>query len=172
MRAPVSIFNGNGFIVCGVPKPKFTRCITFTLCLLIFTDLLEKNRVIHQGSKERNYHIFYQMLYATTDEDLANLCLLSRDAAQYGFLAKGVAHVDRLDDHEEYGMTENAIKVLGFTVDERNSMFKVCAAILNFSNMKFKQKPRDEQAEVVDPAGKKICILKLEITRGKCALTS
>lgn len=37
-------------------------------------------------------------------------------------------------------------------------MFKICAAILNFGNMKFKQKPRDEQAEVVDPAGKNIII--------------
>ena len=37
------------------------------------------------------------------------------------------------------------------------NMFKVCAAILNFGNMKFKQKPRDEQAEVADPAG--MCFL-------------
>ena len=36
-------------------------------------------------------------------------------------------------------------------------MFKICAAILNFGNMKFKQKPRDEQAEVADPAGLYIC---------------
>ena len=35
-------------------------------------------------------------------------------------------------------------------------MFKICAAILNFGNMKFKQKPRDEQAEVADPAGQYI----------------
>jgi len=34
------------------------------------------------------------------------------------------------------------------------SMFKICASILNMGNMKFKQKPRDEQAEVIDPAGK------------------
>ena len=32
-------------------------------------------------------------------------------------------------------------------------MYKICAAILNFGNMKFKQKPRDEQAEVADPSG-------------------
>ena len=50
-------------------------------------------------------------------------------------------------------MTVDAIKVLGFNDEEHSSMFKITAAILNFSNMKFKQKPRDEQAEVVDPAG-------------------
>ena len=31
-------------------------------------------------------------------------------------------------------------------------MFKITSGILNFSNCKFKQKPRDEQAEVVDVA--------------------
>merc|ERR1719427_1732572 len=31
-------------------------------------------------------------------------------------------------------------------------MFKMTCALLNFSNCKFKQKPRDEQAEVADTA--------------------
>ena len=47
--------------------------------------------------------------------------------------------------------------MLGFSPEEQDSMFKICAAILNFGNMKFKQKPRDEQAEVADPAGLYIC---------------
>lgn len=64
--------------------------------------MLEKNRVIHQGSAERNYHVFYQLLYATTDEELGKLCLMSRDAMTYEFLNKGVATVDRIDDHAEY----------------------------------------------------------------------
>ena len=61
--------------------------------------------------------------------------------------------MDRLDDNEEYALTVEAIGILGFTPQENESMFKITAAILNFCNMKFKQKPRDEQAEVVDPAG-------------------
>lgn len=62
-------------------------------------------------------------------------------------------HVDRIDDHEEWGMTTNSFKVLGFSEDETKSVLNITAGILNFSNMKFKQKPRDEQAEVEDPAG-------------------
>merc|ERR1712002_817295 len=135
---------------------KFIRCHFSQQGKLAEADiesyLLEKNRVIHQGAQERNYHIFYQILYASSDEELAKLALLTREAKEYGFLAKGVYHVDRIDDHEEYDMTVNAINVLGFTPEEKDSMFKITAAILNFSNMKFKQKPRDEQAEVEDPA--------------------
>merc|ERR1711962_419158 len=135
---------------------KFIRCHFSSAGKLAGADiesyLLEKNRVSHQGSQERNYHIFYQILYAATDADLAKYCLLSREAKDYGFLSMGVSHVDRLDDLEEYALTVDAIQVLGFTPEEHESMFKITAAILNFSNMKFKQKPRDEQAEVVDPA--------------------
>merc|ERR1711962_476329 len=135
---------------------KFIRCHFGATGKLAGCDiegyLLEKNRVTHQGSQERNYHIFYQILYAATDEELANLCLPTREAPEYLYLSYGVTHVDRMDDNEEYGLTVDAIKVLGFTPEEHISMFKITTAILNFSNCKFKQKPRDEQAEVADTA--------------------
>merc|ERR1712002_59642 len=57
-----------------------------------------------------------------------------------------------MDDVEEYGLTTDAIKILGFTPEDHKSMFSITTAILNFSNCKFKQKPRDEQAEVADTA--------------------
>jgi len=143
---------------------KFIRCHFSQTGKLAGADiesyLLEKNRVIHQGSQERNYHIFYQLLYAGTDAELQSLCLITREAHDYGFLKKGVATVDKIDDHEEWGMTINAIQVLGFTEEEKMAMLKITAGILNFSNMKFKQKPRDEQAEVEDPAdGERVAYL-------------
>jgi len=135
---------------------KFIRCHFSSTGKLAGADiesyLLEKNRVSHQGSQERNYHIFYQILYAASDADLQKYCLLTRESKEYLFLSYGVSHVDRLDDLEEYGLTVEAIKVLGFSEEEHESMFKITAAILNMSNMKFKQKPRDEQAEVTDPS--------------------
>jgi len=135
---------------------KFIRCHFSQTGKLAGADiesyLLEKNRVTHQGTQERNYHIFYQILYATSDEELAGYCLLTREAHDYLYLSYGVTHVDRMDDHEEFGLTVDAIRTLGFTEGEHKSMFKITSAILNFSNCKFKQKPRDEQAEVVDTA--------------------
>merc|ERR1712159_840085 len=143
---------------------KFIRCHFSNTGKLAGADiesyLLEKNRVSHQGSQERNHHVFYQLLYASSDELLGQLCLPSREAKDYGFLSMGVSHVDRLDDHEEYALLVDAIQVLGFTEEEKMNMFKITAAVLNFSCMKFKQKPRDEQAEVVDPAdGERVAFL-------------
>jgi len=135
---------------------KFIRCHFSQTGKLAGADiegyLLEKNRVTNQGSQERNYHIFYQILYACTDEELGVYCLPTREAPEYLYLSYGVTHVDRMDDNEEYGLTVDAIKTLGFSPEEHKHMFQITTAILNFSNCKFKEKPRDEQAEVADTA--------------------
>merc|ERR1719427_1714397 len=127
---------------------KFIRCHFNQMGKLAGADiesyLLEKNRVTHQGSQERNYHIFYQMLYSLTDEELAECCLLTREAPEYLYLSYGVTHVDRMDDLEEFKLTVDAIQILGFTQEEKKYMFKITAALLNFSNCKFTQK-KDEQ---------------------------
>ncbi|KAI5624220.1 myosin heavy chain 7-like, partial [Silurus asotus] len=42
---------------------------------------------------------------------------------------------------------QNAFDVLGFTQEEKNSVYKLTGAIMHYGNMKFKQKQREEQAE-------------------------
>lgn len=41
-----------------------------------------------------------------------------------------------------------AFDVLGFTAEEKIGVYKLTGGIMHFGNMKFKQKPREEQAEV------------------------
>ncbi|KAH0629552.1 hypothetical protein JD844_011704 [Phrynosoma platyrhinos] len=40
-----------------------------------------------------------------------------------------------------------AIDILGFTAEEKVGIYKLTGAVLHYGNMKFKQKPREEQAE-------------------------
>lgn len=40
-----------------------------------------------------------------------------------------------------------AIDILGFTAEEKVSMYKLTGAVMQHGNMKFKQKQREEQAE-------------------------
>lgn len=42
---------------------------------------------------------------------------------------------------------QSAFDVLGFTQEEKNSVYKLTGAIMHYGNMKFKQKQREEQAE-------------------------
>ena len=46
--------------------------------------------------------------------------------------------------------------MLGFTFEEKFSMYKGTAAVLHFGEMKFKQRPREEQAEADGAAGESV----------------
>ena len=50
-------------------------------------------------------------------------------------------------------LAQVAFDVLGFTEDEKLSMYKCTATIMHFGEMKFKQRPREEQAEADGTAG-------------------
>ncbi|XP_051243442.1 myosin-16-like [Dicentrarchus labrax] len=109
--------------------------------------LLEKSRVISQQAAERGYHIFYQLLSGRKPE-LIEALLLSPDPKQYVWVCQGVTVVDNMDDGEELLLTDEAFDVLGFTPEEKMSVYKLTGGIMHFGNMKFKQKAREEQAEV------------------------
>ncbi|KAG9349801.1 hypothetical protein JZ751_026154 [Albula glossodonta] len=109
--------------------------------------LLEKSRVISQQAAERGYHIFYQLLSGKKPELLEAL-LLVPDPSQYVWVCQGVTIVDNMDDGEELLLTDVAFDVLGFTPEEKRSIYCLTGGIMHFGNMKFKQKPREEQADV------------------------
>ena len=49
---------------------------------------------------------------------------------------------------------QTAIDILGFTAEEKLSMYKLTGAVVHHGNMKFKQKQREEQAEPDGTEGK------------------
>ena len=49
---------------------------------------------------------------------------------------------------------QDSFVVLGFDDNEKLSLYKSTAAVLHFGEMKFKQRPREEQAEADGTAGK------------------
>uniref|UniRef100_UPI00358F2AC5 myosin-16-like isoform X1 n=2 Tax=Myxine glutinosa TaxID=7769 RepID=UPI00358F2AC5 len=109
--------------------------------------LLEKSRVISQQSAERSYHIFYQVLSGQKPELLTEL-KLKMDPHAYHWISQGVITVDNMDDKEELQFTDEAFDILGFTADEKKYLYRLIGGILHFGNMTFKQKPREEQADV------------------------
>ncbi|XP_056144570.1 myosin-16-like [Lampris incognitus] len=136
----------------------------------IETYLLEKSRVISQQPAERGYHIFYQLLSGRKPELVEGL-LLKPDPKQYVWVCQGVTVVDNMDDGEELMLTDVTFDVLGFTLEEKMSVYKLTGGIMHFGNMKFKQKPREEQAdvdstEVADKVAHLMCINSGELQKG------
>ncbi|XP_072290995.1 myosin heavy chain, fast skeletal muscle-like [Eucyclogobius newberryi] len=112
----------------------------------IETYLLEKSRVTFQLSDERGYHIFYQMMTNHMPE-LVEISLLTTNPYDFPMCSQGHITVASIDDKVELEATDNAIDILGFTHEEKLSIFKMTGAVLHHGNMKFKQKQREEQAE-------------------------
>ncbi|XP_061425852.1 myosin-16-like isoform X2 [Lethenteron reissneri] len=113
----------------------------------IETYLLEKSRVISQQPAERGYHIFYQLLSGKVPNLLEEVGLVN-NPKEYASISQGVTSVENMDDAEEMMLTDEAFDVLGFTPEEKMSLYKLTGGIMHFGNMKFRQKPREEQAEV------------------------
>jgi len=109
--------------------------------------LLEKSRVTYQmPGLERNYHIFYWLLCGKYPE-FAEKLLVELDASKYFFINQGCLTVDSIDDPFEMQCVEESFQTLGFEESEKLGLYKGTAAVLNFGEVKFKQKPREEQAE-------------------------
>lgn len=51
---------------------------------------------------------------------------------------------------------QTAIDILGFTAEEKVSIYKLTGAVMHHGNMKFKQKQREEQAEPDGTEGKSL----------------
>ncbi|XP_053194921.1 myosin-1B-like [Scomber japonicus] len=112
----------------------------------IETYLLEKSRVSFQLSAERSYHIFYQ-LTCNKKPELIELLLITTNPYDFTYISHGEISVKSINDAEELMATDEAFDILGFSADEKMSIYKLTGAVMHYGNMKFKQKQREEQAE-------------------------
>ncbi|XP_062303277.1 myosin heavy chain, fast skeletal muscle-like [Osmerus eperlanus] len=112
----------------------------------IETYLLEKSRVSFQLPDERGYHIFYQMM-TNHKPELVEMSLITTNPYDYPMISQGQITVASIDDTVELDATDDAIDILGFTAEEKMSIYKFTGAVMHHGNMHFKQKQREEQAE-------------------------
>uniref|UniRef100_A0A8C1VQH1 Myosin heavy chain 7 n=1 Tax=Cyprinus carpio TaxID=7962 RepID=A0A8C1VQH1_CYPCA len=78
---------------------------------------------------------------------LASADIETSNPYDYAFISQGETQVASIDDADELMATDEAFDVLGFTQEEKNSIYKLVGAIMHYGNMRFKQKQREEQAE-------------------------
>ncbi|XP_071527810.1 unconventional myosin-XIX-like [Panulirus ornatus] len=126
----------------------------------IDTYLLEKTRVTHQPDKERNFHIFYQVLSGVRSGLLKDLML---DPQEKYIILPGETATSDLTNLRE---TLRAFHQLNFSSSHQTQIFQVIAALLNLGNISFTQEDGDQTAWTVNKQSKEC----LESLRTACAL--
>ncbi|XP_020405113.1 myosin-17 isoform X7 [Zea mays] len=112
----------------------------------IRTYLLERSRVCQINSPERNYHCFY-FLCAAPSEDLKKYKL--GDPSLFHYLNQSACiKVDGINDAEEYLATRKAMDTVGITDQEQEAIFRVVAAVLHLGNINF-TKGREADSSII-----------------------
>ncbi|SCU93908.1 LAFA_0F18866g1_1 [Lachancea sp. 'fantastica'] len=111
--------------------------------------LLEKSRVVEQGSQERNYHIFYQMLSGMSAQELRKFGIDSSSIRDYRYLRGSNASIPGVDDTQDFHALLASFKVIGFAENEVNAVLTCIAIVLLIGNIEFVSE-RAEQASFKD----------------------
>lgn len=122
----------------------------------IRTYLLERSRLVFQPLKERNYHIFYQLVAGASDKDRQELHLLPIE--QFEYLNQGNAPtIDGVDDKAEYEATKKSLSTIGVTDEQQSAIFKLLAGLLHLGNVKITASRNDGVLAPTEPSLELAC---------------
>mmetsp|Transcript_50054 Transcript_50054/g.64134 ORF Transcript_50054/g.64134 Transcript_50054/m.64134 type:complete len:1151 (-) Transcript_50054:283-3735(-) len=126
---------------------KFTELQFDISCRLIGsvsrTYLLEKSRVIHQSSGERNFHIFHQLMSALTEYH-PHLSVPNGDL-KYIYEHDCKQLIEGKTDAERLGITCNALDLIHVDEASRSIFFGAISAILYLGELIFVERPGDSE---------------------------
>ncbi|KAK3373983.1 P-loop containing nucleoside triphosphate hydrolase protein [Lasiosphaeria ovina] len=130
----------------------------------IRTYLLERSRLVFQPLKERNYHIFYQLVAGVSDKERQEWNLMRVE--QFEYLNQGnMPTIDGVDDKAEFNATRQSLKTIGVTDAQQTDTFKLLAGLLHLGNVKIGVSRTDSVLSPTEPSLVKACaILGIDAT--------
>ncbi|KKA25976.1 hypothetical protein TD95_002153 [Thielaviopsis punctulata] len=122
----------------------------------IRTYLLERSRLVFQPLKERNYHIFYQLVFGASDKQRQELNLLPVE--QFDYLNQGnCPTIDGVDDVAEFKATKDSLKTIGVDEAQQDEIFKLLAGLLHLGNIKITASRNDSVLPPDEPSLVQAC---------------
>jgi len=98
--------------------------------------LLEKSRVVYQQPGERNYHIFYQLIFGADQRMQQQYQLYSPENFHY-MNQSNCYNVDDIDDPRDFADTVKAMNTIGISQQEQDAIFAIVSGILHVGNICF-----------------------------------
>lgn len=124
----------------------------------IRTYLLERSRLVYQPATERNYHIFYQLCFGSSDKEKEELGLLP--VGEFDYLNQGGdPTIPNVDDSKEFELTRDAMSTIGMSQETQNDVFKLLASLLHLGNTKITATRTDAILSPTEPSFAKAAAL-------------
>lgn len=124
----------------------------------IRTYLLERSRLVFQPLKERNYHIFYQMIAGVSDAQRQELGLLPVE--QFEYLNQGnTPTIDGVDDKAEFKATMSSLSTVGVGEETQGEIIRLLAGLLHMGNVKIGASRTESVLAPTEPALEKACAI-------------
>ncbi|KFO18932.1 Myosin-IIIa [Fukomys damarensis] len=145
-----TIINDNSSRFGKYLEMKFTSSGT-VVGALISEYLLEKSRVIHQATGEKNFHIFYYIYAGLAEKKKLALYKLPENKPPRYLQNDHLRTVQDMTSNRfyksQYELTEQCFKVIGFTMEQLGSVYSTLAAILNVGNIEFSSVATEHQID-------------------------
>ena len=117
----------------------------------IRTYLLERSRLVFQPLKERNYHIFYQLVAGASEKERQELEL--EPVENFNYLNQGSSPtIDGVDDKAEFEALKKSLSTIGVTSSQQSEVFKLLAALLHLGNVNITASRTDSVLASTEPS--------------------
>ncbi|TGO63939.1 hypothetical protein BOTNAR_0094g00160 [Botryotinia narcissicola] len=117
----------------------------------IRTYLLERSRLVFQPLKERNYHVFYQLVAGASESEARELDL--KPVEQFDYLNQGSSPtIDGVDDKAEFEALKGSLATIGVDAGQQADIFKLLAALLHLGDVKITASRTDSVLAPNEPA--------------------
>lgn len=124
----------------------------------IRTYLLERSRLVFQPLKERNYHIFYQLVAGASDAEKQEFGLASVEDFDY-LNQGGTSTIDGVDDNAEFNATRKSLSTIGVSEETQAQTFRILSALLHLGNVKISATRTESSLSSSEPSLVQACEL-------------
>ncbi|KAL8952633.1 MAG: hypothetical protein Q9222_001472 [Ikaeria aurantiellina] len=122
----------------------------------IRTYLLERSRLVFQPLKERNYHVFYQMVAGASAQEKEEWGLLPVE--HFDYLNQGASPViDGVDDGADFNATRKSLATIGVSLEKQAEIFRLLSALLHLGNVKVTATRTDSVLSSAEPSLIRAC---------------